>query len=305
LIAVNSVFSQAVTFSCGTYGPRYFFNAGASLQTTAVFSAPLSALSSGPYLLGCTPSQAILEVKNGSEYVIYSYVANKFIVSTAHWYRNGASLGNLGNTYQSYTTKYPLVISSSQFTSGPNFINFTMEYDDSTDYLETVSIYAPNVDELQKMQDYNPIDPRLKGFTVYESDPNEHFEGLISYQYTDKNVPLQATNISFSNNLQGESTIFNQYTTNSQKYVSKIQTTITASNQKSSSTSFLYYDSNGKMTKICAVSCAYYTYDSDGRLTSVAENGVTLETYKYNTVNGVSQVVSANLGPMGKWTFKY
>jgi len=317
-----SMVKAGFSLSCGGYGPRYFFNAGASLQTTAFFSAPLSVLSSGPYLLGCTPSQATVERKNGSEYVIYAYSANGFLVSTAHWYRDGNNLGNLANVYKSYTPRYPRVIGSSQYTLGPDFINFTMEYTNSENsLLDSVSVFAPNTNS--QCDKTNPIAPHtllIESLGIMRNEnenedkeniqngghPEGEFTGFIAYEYQDSSVPYQATNISSNNNIQGYTDVNNQFTTNSQHYISKIQTTITSSNGKSTTTSYIYYDSNsGLATKMCQVSCIYYSYDSNGRLTSLSENGKTLESYTYTTSSGVSRISSADLGPMGKWTFSY
>jgi len=301
--------------SCGTYGPRYFINIGTSLQTSAYFSAPLAGLFEGPYLYGCTPSEAI----KGNITAIFSYFANTFLVANVHWYRNGQSFGNVVNQYTNPTRQYPRVISSSQFNSPRGFTNFSFEYlEGDHSHLDTVSIFSSSSSEFKRM---SPIDlPGLNHQEEQEEEQEELIElieqeerveqveqdgpsaynAFLSYSYNDPKLPYQATNVTRASN-RGSAYINYSFSTYSTGAISKIVESVS---RGANQTTFVYYNNNNLVSKICQVSCEYYSYDGSFRLTSITENGQTLASYSYNMFNGVSQIHTASTG-LGNWVFSY
>jgi len=301
-----SGWSSALDVQCGTYGPKEYINIGTTLETTGLFASPLAAYSSAPYLLGCTPSQATLQSKNTSEYIIYSYVANGFFVSTSHWYKSGNPVATVTNEYEN-STNHPFIVNS-YFGLRSTFVNVSFQYD--AKLLDSVAIYSPNID----VEEYNElmngpigIKKNTLDTEISSPEPETAYNSFSVYDYGDNKLENQATNISTTNNIQGKSSVFNIFTTDSTGvWIVRIIQTITGHNGSNTNKRYVYYDSTlNFVTKICSVSCVMYSYDSNGRLTSVSENGQTLESYKYTSVNGVSRIVSANLGTYGTWTFTY
>jgi len=334
--ALLATLSVATPYSCGSYGPRYFQNVGQTMQVSALFAAPLGALANGPFLYGCTPSQANKVTSNGTEYIVYAYQANSFLLSTSHWYINGSNVGNVHNTYGSDSPYSATVIQASQFSTSTQFVNFTFEYDTSTYKLDSISVYSPNtMDVLIK----SPITPshlmhgthgpleretrkvRINAAKLLSNNKEETkvaalpkggpltgggpLNAFITFQYGSTNLPYLATNITSSNNIQGTSYIENQYTWNSQRYVTKISQTVTTGSNKQTTNSYIYYATSGLVTKICSTSCINYYYDSSNRLTTISENAKNMAQFQYSTVNGESRIVYANLESQGSWNFTY
>jgi len=306
LVCVSG-YCSALSVTCGTYGPKEYINIGTTLEATALFSCPLAAISSGPYLLGCTPSQATLQSSNTSEYIVYSYVAGGFFVSTAHWYKSGSQQGTVTNQYEN--ASHPFIGSSYfSFTSRNTFVNVSFQY--NYKLLDSVSVYSPNINAEYEAVKKSPIGLNNINHVASEPhnpEPDTPYNSFTVYDYGDNSLPNQATNISNKNNLQGTSLTYNVFTTDSTgKWIVRIVQTIATQNGQQTNKRYVYYNSDmSQVTKICAVSCINYSYDSMGRLTTVTENGETLESYKYVSGSGPSRLASANLGTYGTWTFTY
>jgi len=298
-----SGYSASISVSCGTYGPRDFINIGTTLSASALFWAPLAGISSGPFLLGCTPSQATLSSSNTSEYIVYSYVAGGFFISTAHWYKSGSLQGTVTNNYEN--ASHPFIASSYFSLSARNtFVNVSFQY--NYKLLDSVSVYSPNINAEEIEEIKKSILNHHKAIEPTTPEPDTPYNSFTVYDYADTSLPNQATNISNKNNLQGTSLTYNVFTTDSTgKFIVRIVQTIATQNGQQTNKRYVYYNSDmSQVTKICAVSCINYSYDSNGRLTTVTENGQTLESYKYQS-GSPSRLASANLGTYGTWAFTY
>jgi len=63
---------------------------------------------------------------------------------------------------------------------------------------------------------------------------------------------------------------------------------------------YIYYNNKfTQITKMCLISCTYFSYDSFGRLLSISENGIVLASYQYSGID-ISSVKSIF---DGSWSF--
>jgi len=183
--------------------------------------------------------------------------------------------------------------------SANQFINFTMEYSNTSPFLlESVSINA------QGFQ-FSELFPRsffgidLSLLKDVQDEGKTSFQEYIVYYYGDSRVPGQPTKI--VRNLPNHFiTIYNSYSvTHYGSYYYILSIASSSSNGVNISTYLTYNNDFSKITKMCQVSCQVYTYDSSSRLLSITENGQTLESYQYNSAG---QITFSHFG-LGSWNF--
>jgi len=267
----------------------------------------MTSFSSGPSLFGCTPKSAVFDLNDQNVTINFSYLSNTYLVTKTQWTVNGVTGGSLNNTFMPFTTKFPQVIENSFISIRQSSMNFSMFYDIVTyAHLGSLVIVPTGLfgnEDVSRVfsTSKKPLNVFSSPYTSFDPESPD-FEITVAYAYNQGDVPYQATNISITANDQVQ-TIFNQFTTSKNGAISKIVSTPSKGDQV---TTYITYDPTSNLvTKICQDSCIAYTYDSLGRLESVTEDGTTLETYKFHTVNGVSQIQTAELGENIKVTFNY
>jgi hypothetical protein len=276
---------------------------------TAIFGAPISFISEGPYLLGCIPSEAA----SNNDTVIYTYLQGTYLISHARWYRSGTLMATFSNTYEPQGG-YQTVISETQLATSNSFMNFSFEYTStSKTYLDSIAIFgnidnkedreifemilSENVLNIKKDEEAQALDLISLGDIM---SPENTFNIFISFDYGSSSAPLMATNVTIKSK-QGTSWDSYVYTINtSNRLIAKV---VETPSDGKSRTSSIYYGSSYQVTKVCEVSCMTYNYDSAYRLLSMNENGQTLSSYKYSTSNGVTTVQSAHINQM-TWSFQ-
>jgi hypothetical protein len=245
-------------------------------------------------------------------FVTFTYSNEGNQVATSHYFQNGKTVASILNSFGPSIGAYLSVESSTLTMSNEKFINFTLEYTDN-DQLDSISIYSPNLDDhhhsfhslekvigeelLKSMMMTNEDEEREE-----ERRSDEQYTSFISYSYENNLIPNQATNVTIQSS-SGTTDIFRQFILNTEGKINEVNETTSKGVKR---TTRYYYDgTTGLMTKVCQENCLYFVYDSFDRLTQVQINGKLLEEYSYTFNKGVSQIVTADLGPHGKWTFKY
>jgi len=292
---------SAPTIHCGTYGPSFFINIGTSYELTAYFASPAFGTIITPFLFGCTPASMS---KGTAESVSFTYYKNSFYQQTANLSANNQPFLFLSNDFLQYSVEFPYVVSASNFTDHSNFHQFSMAYGSAYNTLESIS-YFGTISKFWDLKSHFASLMTIDNLFEFKSDPDpaSTYNYLITFEYNDPVLPYHATNITVYNNGVVEEMSGIQYYTNPNSLITKIVRQEFIPPEQWVAT--IDYDSEGLATSLCTPNeCFGFEYDSFGRTVSTTRNGVTLVTFTYLTVNGVS-LIQSMVTELGRWVFSY